>query len=430
MNIPGRATGSWRWRLQPGALTEECAARLRESTAAAGRSEPRPARLRAVPHGRSRRHPQTRSATSTSATTTRRRRATTPSGAWTSATSARSRCSARCASCSAPSPGAVRRVAGGRQRHRLLHDPPARAPASCARPWPPTSRRGCSTTLRANARRRGRGRWRPSACDAEALPFEDASFDLVLGHAVLHHIPDLDRAFAEFAPRPAARRDAAVRRRALRATATGSPPSPSASRCARRPRGARVLGARQARTTATSTAPRATARTPSATARRSSRSSTSTRSPQATSRGRARAAGFEDVKRPRRGAARELVRLDEPHARGLRRPRGRAVGVAPVRVPRLPRAAGGRPGAARAAAAGGDLLQPHARGPQGLITAAGAPRFGRWCARGPRASRRRPSRRRSPDGARRSSPRGTGARRSPCWSAARPRARRPRARAG
>jgi ubiquinone/menaquinone biosynthesis C-methylase UbiE len=34
--------------------------------------------------------------------------------------------------------------------------------------------------------------------EAEALPFEDASFDLVLGHAVLHHIPDLDRAFAEF----------------------------------------------------------------------------------------------------------------------------------------------------------------------------------------------------------------------------------------
>jgi ubiquinone/menaquinone biosynthesis C-methylase UbiE len=34
--------------------------------------------------------------------------------------------------------------------------------------------------------------------DAERLPFADASFDLVLGHAILHHIPDLDRAFAEF----------------------------------------------------------------------------------------------------------------------------------------------------------------------------------------------------------------------------------------
>lgn len=35
--------------------------------------------------------------------------------------------------------------------------------------------------------------------DAEELPFEDESFDLVLGHAVLHHLPDLDRAFREFA---------------------------------------------------------------------------------------------------------------------------------------------------------------------------------------------------------------------------------------
>jgi ubiquinone/menaquinone biosynthesis C-methylase UbiE len=34
--------------------------------------------------------------------------------------------------------------------------------------------------------------------EAESLPFEDQSFDLVFGHAVLHHIPDLDAAFAEF----------------------------------------------------------------------------------------------------------------------------------------------------------------------------------------------------------------------------------------
>ncbi|HWC08557.1 MAG TPA: class I SAM-dependent methyltransferase [Solirubrobacterales bacterium] len=36
------------------------------------------------------------------------------------------------------------------------------------------------------------------ATEAEELPFEDESFDLVFGHAVLHHIPDLGKAFAEF----------------------------------------------------------------------------------------------------------------------------------------------------------------------------------------------------------------------------------------
>jgi ubiquinone/menaquinone biosynthesis C-methylase UbiE len=35
--------------------------------------------------------------------------------------------------------------------------------------------------------------------EAERLPFPDESFDLVLGHAVLHHLPDLDASFAEFA---------------------------------------------------------------------------------------------------------------------------------------------------------------------------------------------------------------------------------------
>jgi ubiquinone/menaquinone biosynthesis C-methylase UbiE len=35
-------------------------------------------------------------------------------------------------------------------------------------------------------------------CDAQRLPFPDDSFDLVFGHAVLHHLPDLDAAFREF----------------------------------------------------------------------------------------------------------------------------------------------------------------------------------------------------------------------------------------
>lgn len=36
------------------------------------------------------------------------------------------------------------------------------------------------------------------AADAADLPFDDASFDLILGHAVLHHLPELERSFAEF----------------------------------------------------------------------------------------------------------------------------------------------------------------------------------------------------------------------------------------
>jgi SAM-dependent methyltransferase len=56
---------------------------------------------------------------------------------------------------------------------------------------------GMLQALQQNARRLGF----PVAterADAERLPFADGSFDLVLGHAVLHHIPNLPRAMAEF----------------------------------------------------------------------------------------------------------------------------------------------------------------------------------------------------------------------------------------
>jgi ubiquinone/menaquinone biosynthesis C-methylase UbiE len=56
---------------------------------------------------------------------------------------------------------------------------------------------GMLATLRGNAERLGLA-VETVETDAERLPFEEETFDLVLGHAILHHIPDLPRAFAEF----------------------------------------------------------------------------------------------------------------------------------------------------------------------------------------------------------------------------------------
>jgi ubiquinone/menaquinone biosynthesis C-methylase UbiE len=56
---------------------------------------------------------------------------------------------------------------------------------------------GMLATLRDNAKGLGLAVCTVTT-DAEELPFEDGSFDLVFGHAVLHHIPDLARGFAEF----------------------------------------------------------------------------------------------------------------------------------------------------------------------------------------------------------------------------------------
>jgi ubiquinone/menaquinone biosynthesis C-methylase UbiE len=57
---------------------------------------------------------------------------------------------------------------------------------------------GMLATLQANAERLGL-EVHTEPADAERLPFADESFDLVFGHAVLHHIPDLAQAFREFA---------------------------------------------------------------------------------------------------------------------------------------------------------------------------------------------------------------------------------------
>jgi SAM-dependent methyltransferase len=56
---------------------------------------------------------------------------------------------------------------------------------------------GMLASLSANAKRLGL-LVKTVPADAENLPFADESFDLVLGHAILHHIPNLADAFSEF----------------------------------------------------------------------------------------------------------------------------------------------------------------------------------------------------------------------------------------
>jgi SAM-dependent methyltransferase len=56
---------------------------------------------------------------------------------------------------------------------------------------------GMLQALQGSAARLGVG-LETARCEAASLPFPDESFDLVFGHAVLHHLPDLEGAFREF----------------------------------------------------------------------------------------------------------------------------------------------------------------------------------------------------------------------------------------
>ena len=191
------------------------------------------------------------------------------------------------------------------------------------------------------------------ATEAEELPFEDESFDIVFGHAVLHHIPDLERAFSEFL-------------RVLRpggAVAFAGEPSRYGDRLAALPKRAgmiaapawrRAIGARrrlvaeaeQSHGHALESEVDVHAFAP-ADLRRLMRSS-----------------GFERTARRRRGAARQRLGLGPAHGRGERRARIGLLEVAQLRLPQLHRPAEGRHPGARAPPPRRALLQPAGQRPQ------------------------------------------------------------------
>ena len=129
-------------------------------------------------------------------TTTGRRRPTTRSGRSPSTSGA----STTPATGSSPSPAATGWPYGAgardRRRHRLLLAQPASRPACSTRCTSPTCRPGMVEAAERNAERLGfevEGR----VADAERLPYDDDTFDVVVGHAVIHHIPDVELALRE-----------------------------------------------------------------------------------------------------------------------------------------------------------------------------------------------------------------------------------------
>ena len=185
------------------------------------------------------------------------------------------------------------------------------------------------------------------ATEAEELPFEDESFDIVFGHAVLHHIPDVERAFAEF-------------RRVLRpggAIAFAGEPSRYGDRLAEIPKRAGMLAAPAWRT-AVGARPRERPRgrdipRPRARGRgRRPRLRPGRPAPPAARLGLRAAPGL------RRGAARQRLGLGPADARVHRRARIGLLELAEIRLQQLHRPAEGRLAPARAAPPRRALLQP------------------------------------------------------------------------
>ena len=96
-----------------------------------------------------------------------------------------------------PATGPLRPRTRDRRRHGLLQPEPGASGGDRAARSPRTSPRACSSALPRRPQELGVDVDTRQA-DAESLPFPDDSFDLVLGHAVLHHLPGLDKALSEF----------------------------------------------------------------------------------------------------------------------------------------------------------------------------------------------------------------------------------------
>ena len=286
----------------------------------------------------------------TRATTTWRRCTTTRSGASTSATPDRRRCSRRCAGPSAAPPGRFERsleIGSGTGYFSLnLLRAGVIGHATCSDISP-----GMLESLAENARELGFDvRTRPA--DAERLPFADASFDLVLGHAVLHHIPDLQRALRRVRARARAGRHDPLRRRALALRRSARERAQADRRSAR---AAVAAGDRRARRREPAPGDRDEAG--------SSGSSTSTPSRPAELASACGAPGSRTCASAakscsRTGSVGRTARSRRPPTPTRCRGRGACTPTAATSCCRA------STGAARAASAGDDLLQPAALGAQ------------------------------------------------------------------
>ena len=192
MNMPGTAAGAWKWRLRGGELTPELAARLREVTRGArvgclldsGRAMAAPATEPEILDVNRRYHDVA---------------AREYDAKWgiSFGEAGRAQVVGKLAKLLGPRPGPFARSLEIGVRHRLLQPQPA-AGGRRRRGDVHGHLAGDARDAATRTPTRSACHVETVACDAAELPFEDGSFDLVLGHAVLHHLPALDRAFAEF----------------------------------------------------------------------------------------------------------------------------------------------------------------------------------------------------------------------------------------